>query len=244
MKTLFTQVLKVVRNRQILIALFILFYTNTSEANIDAGQQPISLSPESQSSTSSGSQDSGANFIIDLVPGGFLYSPDMDGFEVHKSGGGYYESQSIEGYGSWMPNIRAGIRINAPAVSFDITGGGGYLLNGAISGPFALADLAANFHVGKKFSIGPHVGILSFGDLDWFDFDADYVSDADIKFSGTSGLMGGLVMNIGGPTAHFYLALDYIKADFDVETDSGWIANRDNLDLTGFGLQFGLLLRF
>ena len=57
----------------------------------------------------------------------------------------------------------------------------------------------------------------------------------------------------GGVTWQEYQALpdeerqalwDRLYAEFDVETESGWIANSDNLDLTGFGLQLGLLLKF
>jgi hypothetical protein len=244
MKNLFRQTIRTTNGKLIIIALLTLFFTNISEAQFDTGQQAMSLLPVSFGSTDSGSQNSGANFIIDFIPGGFLYSPDMDGFSVSRSGGGYYETQYIDGYASWMPNLRAGLRINSPAASFDITAGGGYLLNGAISGPFTLADFAVNFNSGKKFSIGPHVGIISFGDLDWNDFDSDYFSDPDIEFSGSSGLMGGLAMTFGGATSRFYLGLDYIEAEFDVETVSSWVANRTKLDLTGFALQLGLFLRF
>lgn len=232
------------KGKLIPIILLTLFCTNISEANYGVSQRAVSLLPVSLSSTYSDSHDSGANFILDFVPGGFLYSPDMDGFSVSKSGGGYYETQIIDGYESWMPSLRAGLRINSPVASFDFTGGGGYLLNSAISGPFTLGDFAVNFNVGKNFSIGPHIGIISFGDLDWFDFDSDYFNEPDIEFSGSSGLMGGLAMTMGGSKSRFYLSFDYIEAELDVKTDSGWVANRQMLDLTGFGLQLGLFLRF
>ena len=241
MQTIFNSGIRVVMSRLIVVALLILFCTNVSEATIGWGTQVVPILPVSSSSTAEPTRDTGVNFILELVPIGFLFSPDMDGFEVHTSSSGsgwsYYQSEEIEGIGSWLPSARAGIRFNTPVCDFDLTGGGGYLWNGAVTGPFTVVDFAANFNAGKKFSIGPHVGLMSFGDLDW-------AEDADVDFEGSSGLVAGLVLNAGGKRARLYLSIDYIEAEFDVETGPGWTANDDTLDMSGFGIQAGLLLRF
>ena len=227
------------------IALLVFLCTNISEAQLEAGQQSISLLPISSSAAGATdydyrgtSQESGANFILELVPGAFLFSPDADGFEVYYYNGYYYESETIDGIGSWMPNLRAGLRINSPVVSFDFTGGGGYLVNGAVGGAFFMLDFATNFHVAKGFSIGPHIGVIPFYDeLEWF-------GDADVEIYGHTGVMGGLVMTAGGSNARFYMSLDYIQADFDVDIDNGWIVGDDTLDMSGLGLQLGVLFKF
>lgn len=235
MQTILHRRIRVVMSRLIVVALLILFCTNVSEATIGTGTQIVPILPVSSSDTAEPTRDTGVNFILELVPLGYLFSPDADGFKVGPSGSYWWEE--IEGYGSWLPSARAGIRFNTPAVGIDLTGGGGYLWNGAVNGPFFMVDCAANFHVGKTTTVGPHVGFVSFGDLDWGE-------DADVDFEGSSGLMAGFVLTTGGKTARLYLSLDYIEAEFDVETGPGWTANEETLDMSGFGIQAGLLLKF
>lgn len=241
MQTIINSAIRVVMSKLIMVALLILFCTNVSEATIGTGTQVVPILPVSSSSTAEPTQNTGANFILELIPLGGLFSFDMDGFEVTATSSGpswyLFESEEIEGIGSWLPSARAGIRINTPAVGFDITGGGGILYNGAVDGSFTVVDFAANFNAGKKVSVGPHVGLISFGDLDWS-------GDADIDLEGSSGLVAGLVLNTGGKAARFYLSIDYIEAEFDVETGSGWVANDNTLDMSGVGVQAGLLLKF
>jgi hypothetical protein len=233
----FRQRKRVAMSGLIVVALLIPICTNVSEATIGTGTQVVQILPISSGSTAEPIRDSGVNFILELVPLGYLFSPDADGFEVYSSGSGWSDSEEMVGYGSWLPSARAGVRINAPMVGIDITGGGGYLWNGAVNGPFVMADCAANFHVGKNTTLGPHVGIVSFGDLEWF-------GDADVDLTGSTGLMAGFVLNTGGKRAGLYLSVDYIEAKFDVETGSGWTANDDTLDMSGVGVQAGLILRF
>lgn len=242
MQTILHRRIRVVTSRLIVVALLILFCTNVSEATIGTGTQIVPILPVSSSDTAQPTQDTGVNFILELVPLSYLFSPDADGFKVRTSGGGWTKTEEIEGYGSFLPSARAGIRFNTPAVGIDITGGDGYLWNGAVDGPFTMVDCAANFHVGKTTTVGPHVGFVSFGDLDWGE-------DADVDFEGSSGLMAGFVLTTGGKKARLYLSLDYIEAEFDVETGSGWTATQDNkpattLDMSGFAIQAGLLLKF
>lgn len=237
MQTILRREIRLVMSRLIVFVLLILFCTNVSEATIGTGTQVVPILPVSSSSTAEPTRDTGVNFILELVPLGYLFSPDADGFELRKTSGYYTRTEEMVGYGSWLPSARAGIRFNTPAVGIDLTGGGGYLWNGAVNGPFTMVDCAAHFRVGKKTTVGPHVGLVSFGDLDWFD-------EADVDLEGSSGLMAGFVMTTGGKTARLYLSVDYIEAEFDVETESGWTANEKTLDMSGFGVQAGLLLKF
>jgi len=73
----------------------------------------------------------GADFILDLKPASILFSPDIDGFRVSRTSGSLYESDTLSGSGSWMPTLKAGIRIDTSALNIDLTGGLGLLYNGA-----------------------------------------------------------------------------------------------------------------
>jgi hypothetical protein len=187
--------------------------------------------------TASSSGESGVNLLIELIPLWYLFSPDLDGFEIQQTGPPW-NWEEVEGYGSVLPSARAGIRINTPIVGIDITGGGGYLWNDAVSAPFYMGNLSANFYVGKHVTIGPHVGFVSFSELEWG-------GDSDVDFSDSTGLLAGLVLTAGGKTARAYVAVNYLEAEFDVEgVEPGWTANRETLDMSGIGVQLGLLLRF
>jgi len=182
-------------------------------------------------------EETGANFLLEIVPLWYLFSPDIDGFKVTSTGGWITSSEEIAGWGSLLPNLRAGIRINTPDAFIDITGGGGYLWNQVVSAPFYLGDLAINFQVSKDLTLGPHIGVLSIDELEWGE-------NADVKFSDSTGFMAGIVFSSGNEKSNSYLAIDYIKADFDVQTGPGWTANRNNLDLSGVAFRLGLVIRF
>ena len=64
----------------------------------------------------------GADFILDIKPASILFSPDVDGFRVSRTSGFLHESDTISGSGSWMPTLKAGIRINTSALNIDLTG--------------------------------------------------------------------------------------------------------------------------
>ena len=178
----------------------------------------------------------GANFIFDLKPGSILFSPDIDGFRVSRTSG----SDTVSGSGSWMPTLKAGMRIDNPALNIDLTGGVGFLVNGAFHSYMYLADLALRFKISKHATIGPHVSVIKF-DPKW---DGSLSDSSDVNLSEETAFMPGLCFTVGGKTASFSASIDYINTSFDVTTYNGWVSNYDSLDMAGFAIQLGVLFNF
>jgi hypothetical protein len=182
----------------------------------------------------------GVDFILDLRPASMLFSPDVDGFRVSRTSGFLHESDTISGSGSWMPNLKAGLRIDTSALNIDLTGGLGFLYNDAFHSSMYLADLALRFKVSKHATIGPHVSLVEF-DPKWEGSGSD---GSDVKLSEETAIMPGLCFTVGGKTASFSAGIDYIDASFDVTTHNGWVANDDSIDISGFAVQLGVLFSF
>jgi len=182
----------------------------------------------------------GVDFILDLKPASILFSPDIDGFKVSRTSGWTYYSDTISGSGSWMPTLKAGMRIDTSILNIDVTGGVGFLVNSAFYSSMYLADLALLFKISKHATIGPHVSIIKF-DPKW---DGSLSDSSDVKLSDETAIMPGLCFTVGGKTASFSASIDYIDASFDVTTYNGWVANDDSLDMSGFAIQLGVLFSF
>ncbi len=182
----------------------------------------------------------GADFILDLKPASFLFSPDADGFKVSRTSGFLYESDTISGSVSLMPSLKAGIRIDTSALNIDLTAGLGFLYNGAFHSSMYLGDLALRFKISKHATIGPHVSVVEF-DPTW---DGSGSDSSDVKLSEETSIIPGLCFTIGGKTASFSASIDYIDTSFDVTTHNGWVANDTSLDISGFAIQLGVLFSF
>jgi hypothetical protein len=184
------------------------------------------------------------NFILDLQPLSFLLSSDVDGFEVTRSSGSITYIEKIEGYGSFMPNLKAGISIGAGKVMhLDITGGLGYLWNSAFSVPVFSVDVAPRFKLGTIVTLAPHIGYIKFGDLEWI---GENFSDSnDVKFSdGGAGLIYGVSITVGKKVS-FVGSIDGISVEeYNVKTYNGWAANQKTLDISGVAVQLGVKFRF
>jgi hypothetical protein len=179
----------------------------------------------------------GTDFILELKPGSVLFSPDVDGFRVRSPSG---SSETISGTGSLMPTLKAGMRIDTSAFNIDLTGGLGFLFNGAFYSTMYLADLALRYKISKRVTIGPHVSVIKF-DPEWNGLRSD---SNDVKLSGETSFMPGLCFTVGGKRASFSASIDYIDTSFDVTTYNGWVANDDSLDMSGFAFQLGVLFSF
>lgn len=183
----------------------------------------------------------GVDFILDIKPGSLLISPDVDGFKVENSSYYYSHSETIEGSGSWMPTIKLGIGFDTPPLYIDFTGGFGHLWNSAFNANMFLGDVAVRFKLNRVVTLGPHISVVRF-DPTW---EGDSYTDSDdVKLSGCTGFMPGLCLTIGGKIISFSFSLDYLDASFDVKTYNGWRANEDAIDISGFSLNLGALLRF
>jgi hypothetical protein len=182
----------------------------------------------------------GADFILELKPASLLFSPDIDGFNVSRTSGFTYYSDTISGNGSWMPTLKAGMRIDTSALDIDLTGGYGLLVNGAFHSSMYLGDLALRFKISKHATLGPHVSVIKFNPT----WDGSSSDSDDVKLSDETSIMPGLCFTVGGKAASFSVSIDYIDTSFDVTTHNGWIANDSSLDISGFAIQLGVLFSF
>ncbi|MCP4344050.1 MAG: hypothetical protein GY795_00810 [Desulfobacterales bacterium] len=67
-----------------------------------------------------------------------------------------------------------------------------------------------------------------------------------MSFSDEIGFIPGLCLTIDrkDKKSSFLVSLDYLNASFDAETENGWTANEDSLDISGISLQLGVIFRF
>lgn len=183
------------------------------------------------------------NFTMDISPVSFLISTDVDGFQVENG----YMSETIEGTTSFMPNIKAGIGIDTgKLMHLDITGGVGYVFNGAFSTTMVCLDVAPRFKLGNIVTLAPHIGLIKFGDLSWGDgMDATYADSDDVKITdGGSGLIYGVALTVGKKVA-FIASIDGINVEeYKVTTHNGYSANQETLDISGYAVQLGVKFRF
>jgi len=177
--------------------------------------------------------DGNTQFVLDVLPASFLVSPDMDGFRLSSS----TRIETIDGTGSYTPSLRAGIGFNTSKAQLDLTAGIGYLFNGAFTAPMYTGDLAGRFKIGEQITLGPHIGVIGFGEPDWD-------GNAQVSFSDSTGLMTGAVLTAGNEAISFSLSVDYIDASFDVTTSGGWTANNSTLDISGAMVNAGAIFRF
>lgn len=177
---------------------------------------------------------------IDLM---LLISPDLDGFEATRTTGGWFpitETEEIEGVGSFFPTVRAGISIQSSRTVTNITVGAGGVVNGALGMPVVLADFAIHAKVGRRITLGAHIGPAYFFEPTWF-------GDADVDFaSGSFGGIAGFSMTFElTETIAFRVMVDGVYAEpFDVTGTNGWTLNQTDLDISGVGVGVGVLFRF
>ena len=190
------------------------------------------------------SSNAGVGFVLDIKPASILFSPDMDGFSVYnnESGSYYYSSYEdrIEGFGSFVPSLNAGVGIATRVMYIDITGQIGYLVNGAFDGAFFGGDVALRFRLGRAVSIGPHISFIG-TDLSW----GGVNSSGSVEIDDPTGTALGLSFTAGHPMISFSLNLDLVTfEEAYVDTWDGWYADRSYLDLSGFSINMGVIFRF
>jgi hypothetical protein len=174
------------------------------------------------------------SFAVQVNPLGFLISPDVDDFEVTNG----MISEDVEGFGSYTPNLKLGMSLDAGEADIDILGGVGWLGNLIFDGTYYTGEVAFRVKPGDgKFTIGPRVGWIGLDDADWSD-------DADIDFEGNDGWFAGVALTLGGETASFSASIDYVDVVYDVEASGGWVPNDTEIDMSGYWINLGLMLRF
>ncbi len=180
------------------------------------------------------------NFIFDVKPLSLLSSSDVDGFRVSRSG----YSETIDGSGSWYPMVNVGLGIATKPAHYDFTVGVGYLYNSAFNGSFLQGDVGAHFKLGPV-NLGPHIGLISFGEMDWDSDSSLSNSEPNLTFDNSSGIKGGIDFTVG-KKIYFIASLDYISVDeAKVKSiNSGWTTNRSSIDLSGWAISMGMSGRF
>ncbi len=175
----------------------------------------------------------GVDVLFEAYPFNTVVSPKVNDFEAtHGS-----ETDDVEGVFSSLPNLRLGLGLETPFAYFDATAGGGVFWNFALLSPTGRGDLSARFKLGRLFTLGPHVGLIYFGEPLWF-------STPRVEFSDAWGYSAGLGFTVGVKAISFSLSVDYLSASFDVEPKASVLTNDDDLDISGIAIQLGILCRF
>jgi hypothetical protein len=179
-------------------------------------------------------------FVLDAAPLTFMVSPDVDDFNIRRSGGYITEIEIIEGAVAWSPNVQAGIGFNAgEVIAIDFTVGVGHYYGGAaFDSTFTMEKISARFKLGRAVTLGPQVGLITFDNLEW-------LGDAQVNFSDSDGQVYGFAFTVGIDKISFSLSIERMDLDpFTVRTEGGWQASSNELDLSGTVINLGVRMRF
>jgi hypothetical protein len=139
---------------------------------------------------------------------------------------------------STFPNVRLGVGSELTKKFYlDATAGGGILVTERFRSPLLSVEGSLQYKCRKNISFGPHLGVNYFSTPSWS-------GDADIEFSDSWGLMGGLEVDVGYDVL-FVFCVDYYYIDpFKVTVHDPWRITNDELDFSGPAVQFGLRGKF
>ena len=163
------------------------------------------------------------DFVVNVFPAAILIDTDADSFEA--------DAVSMDTT-YLMPNMSMGIGLEFERLYVDVTGGAGVILTSTFRSFLLQANVALWWQPTRSFNVGPHVGVVYFPNPSW-------LSDADVDFDETLGWMAGLQMSMGDKITYL-VALDLLSASFDATAGGTSELDKDNLDIMGFGIQFGV----
>lgn len=170
--------------------------------------------------------------VLGVTPGFFLFSSSVDGARVSDG----FRTDEVSGFISNMATLTGGVGFDTRALFIDMVGGVGYLYNASFTGPVYLMDVAFRFKMPSEvLTLGPHFSYMVYN-LDWD-------GQANASLASNSGFVGGLGLTVGTKPFSFVASIDYVNASFGVDASSSSIQN-DDLDLSGLGLQIGVIFRF
>jgi len=176
--------------------------------------------------------------IVDIMPGSFLASSDLNGL-TNTSSGNFRVEESIEGSTSLNPNISIGYGLDLTSpVSIDLSVGTGALLNGAFDTTYTQTELTVyGTSESKRFMIGPFFRVMNFSESDW--------TTDNLSMSSTSGYAYGIAMMIGGEKFKFKMKLSQLtNTDIQLQGQNGYSPSSSNISLDGTMLELGMGLRF
>lgn len=176
--------------------------------------------------------DTKLGVFLNLTPGIFIYSPDVDGFQASDG----WKTDEVSGYLSNMATGMIGLSFDNPTMFTDIGIGLGYLYNSSFTATSFLADVALRFKLKREeMTLGPHLSIVK--------YKPHWKGDADISLSDPTGIIAGLSFTMGSKAFSLMASLDYLTASFDAERPSMSL-HGNSLDLSGIALQLGVIFRF
>jgi hypothetical protein len=163
------------------------------------------------------------DFVVHVLPAAILIDMEADSFEA--------DSVSMDTT-YLMPNMSMGVGLEFERVYLDITGGAGTILTSTFRSFLLQANIAAYWQPARSFNVGPHLGIIYFPNPSWLE-------DDDVDFDSTMGWMAGLQMAMGDKITYL-VSVDLLSASFDATAGGTSKIDSDNLDIMGFGIQFGV----
>lgn len=163
------------------------------------------------------------DFVVNVLPAAILIDMDADSFEAN--------SVSMDTT-YMMPNMSMGIGLEFEKLYMDITGGAGAILTSTFRSFLLQANVALYWQPSRSLNIGPHIGVCYFPNPSW-------LRDSDVDFDSTMGWMAGVQMAMGDKITYL-VSLDLLSASFDATAGGTSKIDRDNLDIMGFGIQFGV----
>ncbi len=171
-----------------------------------------------------------------------LISPDIDGFKVEERySGSYYsyeESAEIEGVGSAGLMLNMGLGIDTRIIAIHMTGGAGYLFNNAFGTGMFTAETDLFFKLGSHFMMGPRGGIVFYAPS-WIATTGEVTLTSE-----EPGVLFGFSAHAAWRKVKVGASVDYQTGVFEVETDDGWVANDDELDISGVAIRLGVTFTF
>ena len=174
--------------------------------------------------------------VVNLQPASVLFSANSEEFAAENN---QYRKDSVKGDTSYFPSGKIGIGLDTEKMQYDITVGGGYLYNNAVTGPVLLGDLSIRLKMGDVITLGPHVGPVYISSPTW-------KGDSDISLSGSVGVLAGLMITVGNVSGQWSVVLsaDYVQCKLDAEDGAEWKATTDSFDLSGYAVQLGFMYRW
>ncbi len=171
-----------------------------------------------------------------------LISPDIDGFKVesHDSGSYYYyeESAEIEGFSSVGAILNMGLGIETRYIAVHLTGGAGYVFNGAFGTGVFTGETDLLFKIAPHFMMGPRAGVAFYAPS-WIATEGDVTLTSE-----EPGLIAGYSIQAAWDKIKAGVSVDYQSGVFEVETGSGWQASDDELDISGVAVRLGVTFTF
>ena len=167
------------------------------------------------------------DFVLNVLPASLLVNAEGT-FGVTGASGERITLSSVY----MMPNLSAGVGVEAGDFFIDVTGGAGLVVNESFRSFLLQVQVSAMYSISDSLAIGPHVGLIHFPDPEWLE-------DQDLEFDNSTGFIGGLQISMGDRISYF-TSVDVIAATFDTEAGAAVDVEEGELSLTALAFQFGV----